>query len=254
MSLRSKTGCLKCRRRRIKCDEAHPMCHRCRRGGLECVWPGRTHFDARYLESNTILGNLYASLFLQGEAVDCTPKHFTGHILPCPARSLSPGYPPLRDAEEHRSLVKLAAYLSMLTFNRRSNEEVSSGFEFAVALQEVWVRDALLAFAVFVSGGKDRNKIWAKVSPYYSSATKSVRHYVAHGPDESRMEQLLVASQFLGMIDVSHWGMSLTITAADALRSIIQITRYFLCFTSKPPGDCSRHWARFRKTESFPTK
>lgn len=37
--IRTKTGCLTCRSRKKKCDEAKPCCTACRRGGLNCIWP-----------------------------------------------------------------------------------------------------------------------------------------------------------------------------------------------------------------------
>ncbi|TDZ19356.1 putative transcriptional regulatory protein [Colletotrichum orbiculare MAFF 240422] len=36
---RKRTGCLGCRARRKKCDEARPVCSACSRKGQECVWP-----------------------------------------------------------------------------------------------------------------------------------------------------------------------------------------------------------------------
>lgn len=36
---RSRTGCLICRQRRKKCDEAQPACSACQRKRLECHWP-----------------------------------------------------------------------------------------------------------------------------------------------------------------------------------------------------------------------
>lgn len=36
--VRSKTGCLTCRRRRIKCGEEKPICHRCARRSLTCKY------------------------------------------------------------------------------------------------------------------------------------------------------------------------------------------------------------------------
>lgn len=36
---RSKTGCLACRRRRIKCDEGKPVCQKCIRRSLACEFP-----------------------------------------------------------------------------------------------------------------------------------------------------------------------------------------------------------------------
>ncbi|KAF7792414.1 hypothetical protein EIP86_003451 [Pleurotus ostreatoroseus] len=36
---RSKTGCLTCRAKKVKCDEAKPDCTRCQQGQRECKWP-----------------------------------------------------------------------------------------------------------------------------------------------------------------------------------------------------------------------
>ncbi|KAI0663505.1 hypothetical protein C8Q70DRAFT_361513 [Cubamyces menziesii] len=36
---RSKTGCLTCRGKKIKCDETKPKCMRCTHGQRECTWP-----------------------------------------------------------------------------------------------------------------------------------------------------------------------------------------------------------------------
>ncbi|RDW59595.1 hypothetical protein BP6252_12682 [Coleophoma cylindrospora] len=36
---RTKTGCLTCRKRRVRCDEVHPVCSACVRLKLECVYP-----------------------------------------------------------------------------------------------------------------------------------------------------------------------------------------------------------------------
>lgn len=38
-SPRSRTGCLTCRTRRIKCDEAHPICQLCLASRRTCCWP-----------------------------------------------------------------------------------------------------------------------------------------------------------------------------------------------------------------------
>ncbi|KAL6710904.1 hypothetical protein ACN47E_006779 [Coniothyrium glycines] len=36
---RTRSGCFTCRQRRVKCDENHPICERCRKGQRECVYP-----------------------------------------------------------------------------------------------------------------------------------------------------------------------------------------------------------------------
>ncbi|KAI7458194.1 hypothetical protein KC351_g18273 [Hortaea werneckii] len=37
---RTRSGCYTCRQRRVKCDETHPVCDRCRKGKRECIYPG----------------------------------------------------------------------------------------------------------------------------------------------------------------------------------------------------------------------
>ncbi|KAF1819038.1 uncharacterized protein K489DRAFT_345817 [Dissoconium aciculare CBS 342.82] len=37
---RTRSGCYTCRQRRVKCDETHPICERCQKGGRECAYPG----------------------------------------------------------------------------------------------------------------------------------------------------------------------------------------------------------------------
>jgi hypothetical protein len=39
---RTRSGCFTCRSRRIKCDETHPTCERCRKGSRDCVYPSST--------------------------------------------------------------------------------------------------------------------------------------------------------------------------------------------------------------------
>ncbi|OAX85459.1 hypothetical protein ACJ72_00137 [Emergomyces africanus] len=36
---RTRSGCFTCRSRRVKCDETHPICDRCRKGNRDCVYP-----------------------------------------------------------------------------------------------------------------------------------------------------------------------------------------------------------------------
>ncbi|CAK7213518.1 hypothetical protein SBRCBS47491_001827 [Sporothrix bragantina] len=36
---RSRTGCLTCRTRKVKCDEQRPVCQQCHRGTRTCAWP-----------------------------------------------------------------------------------------------------------------------------------------------------------------------------------------------------------------------
>ncbi|KAL8381940.1 hypothetical protein RB595_005953 [Gaeumannomyces hyphopodioides] len=54
---RSRSGCLKCRTRRRKCDGGKPRCERCVRSNLECNYPsGVTFKDANNISINTSSG------------------------------------------------------------------------------------------------------------------------------------------------------------------------------------------------------
>ena len=43
-------GCRNCRRRKVKCDEQHPICRRCTKGNLECEGYLR---DRRFVDETT---------------------------------------------------------------------------------------------------------------------------------------------------------------------------------------------------------
>ncbi|KAJ5485220.1 hypothetical protein N7539_005208 [Penicillium diatomitis] len=50
---RTRSGCFTCRARRIKCDEARPVCERCRKGNRDCVYPSPTASSSKGSRSST---------------------------------------------------------------------------------------------------------------------------------------------------------------------------------------------------------
>ena len=42
LDLRSRSGCLTCKRRKLRCDEDHPCCKRCLSASRVCTWPSST--------------------------------------------------------------------------------------------------------------------------------------------------------------------------------------------------------------------
>ncbi|KAG9189405.1 hypothetical protein G6011_06273 [Alternaria panax] len=50
--LRTSTGCLTCRKRKVKCDENHPSCRNCERVHRECVYAEKTPTTPRQRASN----------------------------------------------------------------------------------------------------------------------------------------------------------------------------------------------------------
>lgn len=59
---RAKTGCLTCRKRHRKCDEAKPICKYCRVKGYQCVWPDNV------IERKLINGSIQLSLPLSSNS------------------------------------------------------------------------------------------------------------------------------------------------------------------------------------------
>ncbi|KAI0573608.1 c6 finger domain protein [Pyrenophora tritici-repentis] len=49
---RTRSGCYMCRQRRVKCDEARPVCERCKKGPRECIYP-----DAQTNQKSTRSGS-----------------------------------------------------------------------------------------------------------------------------------------------------------------------------------------------------
>ncbi|KAH7311790.1 hypothetical protein B0J17DRAFT_773473 [Rhizoctonia solani] len=45
--VRSKSGCITCKKRRKKCDETHPICERCKKAGMQCLGYESTDPDSR---------------------------------------------------------------------------------------------------------------------------------------------------------------------------------------------------------------
>lgn len=84
---RSKDGCLCCRKRKKRCDEAHPVCGACKSRGDNCVWPehDKIHAIARKAarstqqqkgrrDSTSSGGSIDGNAVKQESALQSTPK------------------------------------------------------------------------------------------------------------------------------------------------------------------------------------
>lgn len=52
---RTRTGCLTCRERHLKCDETKPTCHNCSKSQRDCNWGKKLNFLDTTCESNAYL-------------------------------------------------------------------------------------------------------------------------------------------------------------------------------------------------------
>ncbi|EEU41944.1 uncharacterized protein NECHADRAFT_96944 [Fusarium vanettenii 77-13-4] len=55
--LRSREGCLTCKRRKVKCDEQRPRCSHCERLNFECKWRPQQRSTAQRRQANNDVGN-----------------------------------------------------------------------------------------------------------------------------------------------------------------------------------------------------
>jgi hypothetical protein len=110
-----KTGCITCRQRKKKCDEAKPHCNNCKRGNLQCggyrekvPWRGRLTSPARKRETPLIeMSQLDAHLNLSHTLLDVFSRresiiHTLLPLLPrCSRRNQGVVAKLLRQAEVH---------------------------------------------------------------------------------------------------------------------------------------------------------
>ncbi|KAJ6789309.1 hypothetical protein PWT90_01049 [Aphanocladium album] len=55
---RTRSGCFTCRGRRVKCDEARPICERCRKGGRDCVYPDPSNSKGNSRQKETAFASV----------------------------------------------------------------------------------------------------------------------------------------------------------------------------------------------------
>ncbi|RMJ29097.1 hypothetical protein PHISP_00040 [Aspergillus sp. HF37] len=88
--LRTRAGCLECRKRRKKCDEKPPQCGGCYRNGLSCTWPTadsqpadgrRRPHRALRRDSQKAISALNLPSFRLDDHVDLY-QHFAACIIP----------------------------------------------------------------------------------------------------------------------------------------------------------------------------
>ncbi|KAI0889273.1 uncharacterized protein GGS22DRAFT_69431 [Annulohypoxylon maeteangense] len=89
--VRSKTGCSSCRRRKVRCDEAKPICNACTRLGLTCSYePTRTANSAETLRYRV---RFVSSRYTRSEP-EPEPEPDETRSNPSQSRALLPGSPP----------------------------------------------------------------------------------------------------------------------------------------------------------------
>lgn len=199
--LHSRTGCLRCVARRKKCDERLPVCSDCQRIGLTCIWRGKNNLVTHLMSGNKVLNTTQAMMRVHDEQVDYPASPFAALNLSYPQKAVSCGHVPLRTETEHRLLQMLPGFLDMFILPRTRLLQPDYSHEYAVALQTSWVRNALVAFSAFVASARD-SSLRLVAYENYQAAVRSVQQIVAWSTYTDVREELLIATLFLGLMEV----------------------------------------------------
>lgn len=195
----SRQGCLRCRLRRKKCDESRPICRRCQISQSACIWRGFDNAAIHVLPSSKALGRVHDALHKQDEMRTFTMSGASPANQCCPRLAISHGCVPLRSSTEHKLLVNLNSFLNMLTLSESNRDHTHI---LRVGMQTLWVRDAMLAFSAYVLSARTQ-PLRTTAYQYYSASVATVQKKVQPGQLFSERENLLVATLFLAMMDVS---------------------------------------------------
>lgn len=180
--LRSGLGCRRCRQKRKKCDEVHPVCGGCQRWTLSCIWlPVGSNASSSGLTTKS-----------SNTASVLVPRAVTGH-----------GVPPFRDQAQLVLLCKFSpVYQSLFgPLADRTFGDLSSIVQ--MSLHTVWMRDALNAFTGYMISGRTLDRKMDEMAlSTYQSAVVDLRKKLSCPLWEEERVPALVCATFLGLYEV----------------------------------------------------
>ena len=75
---RTRTGCLTCRERHLKCDEVYPICSSCGKGNRQCQWGLRIRYDTPDVRRPQILVETDGDYQFEDESVRIASEYLGG--------------------------------------------------------------------------------------------------------------------------------------------------------------------------------
>ncbi|EHY58741.1 hypothetical protein HRR83_007465 [Exophiala dermatitidis] len=194
--LRTKTGCLKCRERRKKCDERRPVCSACERLHIECVYRRPSISSAASPQSTR------SSLRSQSpEAVVKSPTTTTA-VAPLQRTSLWVRPEGIKTARDWNIFQYCSTtYVQLLTTPDATSEFRDVSFVLSAGFDVPWVMHAALApAALHASHAALIPKEDAMV--YTQSALQGLRQAAQNSRSQpASKESFLAASLFLGIFE-----------------------------------------------------
>lgn len=176
--LRVKTGCLRCRKRRKKCDESKPICGACKRWAFTCIWPGSGDDQLASSEAHSNCASLARA----------TSSH---------------GCSAFRDQTQFTFLQNFAIVYQTLICPLAGSEYKNVNQVVVISLREPWIRDALNAFTGYMLFSKTSDTKMKEVAlSSYQMAVVGLKNRLCHKLQEGEELPLIVAATFLGLVEV----------------------------------------------------
>jgi len=193
--LRTKTGCLKCRERRKKCDERRPTCSACARLQVACIFGDATSGENRQSSETS-------SPVPAVELVSRSPENWIAHSpLPTSMVIKHGGLSTQRDCNVFQYCA--TKYIQLLTTPEATSEFRDLSFVFGLGFDEPWVMHAALAPAALHASYSELVPKEAAIS-YSQSALHGLRRAIQTRFRDNTIsrDMVLAASLYLGVFEV----------------------------------------------------
>ncbi|KAH7217602.1 hypothetical protein BKA60DRAFT_491791, partial [Fusarium oxysporum] len=201
---KSRSGCLDCRRRRVKCSEEKPECRACRRRGVECQYPPSTyrrspvsqHADEASPASASTSTSTPGQPLIQCQCqcqCQCPCHHFSPipnlSLLSRPAITTTPLYeqsPVIFSIEEMALFQHWTLHTSLDIYKNSSLSSICQvGFSQS-ALQHPFVMHAVLSLTaahIAYLNPEKRLRYIANAAHYHNEGLKGFREAIAQNDD-----------------------------------------------------------------------
>ncbi|KAI9647357.1 hypothetical protein NHQ30_003742 [Ciborinia camelliae] len=197
---KSKAGCQRCKHRKIKCDEKHPLCGNCKKHGVSCDFGDSPQsLDSPAFQSPTLLRpNSEESV-----AHISSPASTNSSIMAfyrSPTEMIRSNVNPVHDRSLELKLMHHYTATTSKTLSNDASQEVAWSINVpSLAYDSPFLMDAILAVSALhlrILQPEDRSLVRASHS-YMASALAQYSSLLHQGPSESNAEALFCTAALI---------------------------------------------------------
>lgn len=171
---RSKNGCLPCRRRRKKCDEAKPTCIGCLRNHLICAWPDGQHgIDKRSTFGPKVMDSKTCTVMPNEERKDLATNEIALFLTQWRSPSTTP--PSLRERQRAKLLDHYVSRTAPRLASKYHPENPFMTYNLRVAWLSETMQHALLALSSADLLDRQPNMVETSRA-HYAVALRSIKY------------------------------------------------------------------------------